>query len=522
MGKAGNALTARLKALGLPGSDWRLALAGGVLFAGAFPPFHLLVPSFVCLIPAVLLIHRGNEATRPVKRQLLQGFYFGFLAHGLVLYWIVLALWHFTSLALLGYVATIFIFALYTGVLFALCGWIERRAHVSLLFSFPVLWTAVEWMISHQGDIRFPWLGLGTSLTHYRVLIQGADIFGARGLTFLLALANVTLAHALLQRRDKRRARLLLGALAAGIVLNGAYGVVRMRTLDMHPAGTLALIQPNVSFDEKWEAGKKDAIVQELLDRTARAVSGNRPDLVVWPEAAVPGYFVARPDWAIRIGRVSRSTGVPIVVGGLDAVRNPPPDSIYATFNAAFFFDSTGLSSFPVYHKKYLVPVTERVPFINPRLFRRFKFFGGFERGKETPVYRTEAGSFGVMICYESAFEELARTYRARGADFLLNITNDAWFGRTSAPYQHAAHLVMRAIETRTGIARAANTGITEFVDPLGRAYHQTGLYVPATVVDTLVTSDTVPPYVKLGDWVGVLSLMLTAALLVHTRWFRR
>jgi apolipoprotein N-acyltransferase len=137
------------------------------------------------------------------------------------------------------------------------------------------------------------------------------------------------------------------------------------------------------------------------------------------------------------------------------------------------------------------------------------------------PVYESPIGRFGVIICYESAFEDLPRKYRAHGANFFVNITNDAWFGRTTAPRQHASHLVLRAIETRMGVARAANSGISEFLDPLGRAYAATKLDEEAIVAAALRTSDVIPLYVRLGDWVGTLVAILTLAgiaLLVKRR----
>src|SRR5690348_14050585 len=126
------------------------------------------------------------------------------------------------------------------------------------------------------------------------------------------------------------------------------------------------------------------------------------------------------------------------------------------------------------------------------------------------------------MICYESAFEALARGYRRTGAEFLVNITNDAWYGRTAGPYQHATHLVMRAIETRAGIARAANDGISELVDPLGHTSIETGLELEASVAARLRTTDVIPLYVRLGDWVGVLVVLATlgfAGVLLVDRW---
>jgi apolipoprotein N-acyltransferase len=148
------------------------------------------------------------------------------------------------------------------------------------------------------------------------------------------------------------------------------------------------------------------------------------------------------------------------------------------------------------------------------------RWSGGFGRGDSLPLFPTSLGRAGVVVCYESAFEDLARRYRGAGADFLVNITNDAWFGRTAAPYQHESHLVLRAIETRMGIARGANDGVSEFVDPLGRATGQSELETRTVVTGPLVTSDVRTLYVQWGDWVGRLAvaavLVMIGGLIVH------
>ena len=245
----------------------------------------------------------------------------------------------------------------------------------------------------------------------------------------------------------------------------------------------------------------------------SRALEARGPlDLLLWPEAAIPGWLAEMPVWDTAFAALAREGRTPILTGGIHAVRS----DVY--YNAAFFYDSTGQwRTYPVYGKHYLVPVVERVPFVPVRLFRSVpglrQWSGGFSPGPTLPVYQTKIGRLGVVICYESAFEELARAYRRAGAAFLVNITNDAWYGRTAGPYQHASHLVLRAIETRAGIARAANDGISEFVDPLGRTYAATGLEVEATVADRLRTSDVIPLYVRLGDWVGTLCVLATLGL---------
>jgi apolipoprotein N-acyltransferase len=271
------------------------------------------------------------------------------------------------------------------------------------------------------------------------------------------------------------------------------------------------LIQPNEGFREKWDPRHADSIVAKLV-RMSRELEARTPTaLVLWPEAAIPGYLFEQPDWGAAIAGLARESGTPIVSGGLHAEFHR--DGSYDYFNAAFYFDSAGRwQAYPVYAKHYLVPIVERVPFVPPR-WLRLKWFGGFGVGRGLPLYRSPLGRFGVVICYESAFEDLSRRYRREGADFLVNITNDAWYGRTAGPYQHATHLVMRAIETRTGIARAANDGISELIDPLGRPYAESALEQEAAVSGPLRTSDVIPLYVRLGDWVGALTVVATLGL---------
>jgi len=493
-------------------ADLVAAAATAVLLFVAYPPVSLVVPSFIALVPFLWRLadrlEPGGPGAGPDGAAKL-GFWTGLLANGLVLYWMVVALWHFTPLSALGYLATILILAAWWAALAWAAVAVQRRTGLPLWAVFPLLWTAVEWLIGHQGEVGFPWLGLGTSLTSVPVLVQWADAAGARGVTLWLAWVNVLVMVALRQRRWKSAA-----AAFATVAVAAAYGVWRERTIALKPVTVVAVVQPNVGYDEKRQRREEDALVLQLLRLTERAESLPGVRLVAWPEAAAEGYFVDHQVWVQWIGSAARRTRVPILAGTLDAQLYP--NGTADVYNAAFFFDSTGSdASWPSYRKKYLVPIVERVPFVNPRWFGNLKWFGGFAHGDRFPVYRFAEGGFGVLICYESAFEDLARLYRARGADFLVNITNDAWFGRTAAPYQHAAHLVMRAIETRMGVARAANTGISEYVDPLGRTYDRTPLEVERVEADTVWTTAGRTLYVRLGDWVGLFSLIGSAALFV-------
>ncbi len=497
--------------------DLCLAAAGAVLVSLSYPPFHLCIPSFVCLVPAVLLIEEGNSDRLPLRRQLEQGLWFGAMVYGLSLYWMVFALWRYTPLSVLGYTGAVLLLSAYSAVFFAICGWIRRATSLPIVVVFPLLWTSQEWVLAHQGDLRFPWLGLGTSLTGFPTLVQVADLVGARGITYLLALANATLAVAWLKRSERRRAILLMTAVVCGVAGAGSYGFVRERLLKTRSLGEVTLLQPNVTFADKWNAGLQDSIVRSLVEMSVLVHNQSDPDLVVWPEGAIPGDVFRRPDWRSWISTFADETGTPLVVGGLHYQSRA--DSTTVRFNSAFLFDSLGrIDTHPVYHKQFLVPVTERVPFL-PDYELNLPWLGSFEAGMGGIVYEIGMGSFGILICYESAFEQLSREYRLKGAEFLVNITNDSWFGHTTAPHQHASHLVMRAIETRLGVVRAANSGITEFVDPLGHVQKRTVLGANTHLTGLVSTSDMITAYARFGDWVGGTSVLVAITLLAYSWW---
>lgn len=512
-----------------------LVVSGAIALTASYPPFPLPFLSFFAITPAVLLIRQAELDGNP-RSAFRWGWWYGLITNALVLYWMIVALWHFTPFSALGYLATIAVLGLLTGVLF----WFVVRMRaalpaVPLWVVLPVAWTALEWLIGHLGDVRFPWLGLGTSLADARVLVQWADIAGARGVTLWLAWCNVVIVEAAIDVREPapsaargtsyvvRRLALVLGTL----VLAFGYGVWRMQTLPVRDVGLIGMVQPSEAFDEKFDPARADSVVGKLLRRSRELLQHTPPPaLIIWPEAAVPDFLWRRPRWEAAMTALARESRIPIFTGVVWAEPGWRGATLDPYYNAAFLIDSTGAwRSNPVYAKHYLVPVTERVPFVPVKVFRAIpglsRWSGGFTPGRIKPTYPTLLGQFGVIVCYESAFEDLPRYYRAHGADFFVNITNDAWFGHTTAPTQHASHLVLRAIETRMGVARAANSGISEFVDPLGRAYDQTRLDADTVVVGTLVTSDVVPLYVKLGDWVGLLVALLTlggAGLLIKRR----
>ena len=494
------------------------ALAGSTLLFGiAFPPFPLLVPAFLCLVPFAVAVARRADQAGTIREAARLGFWFGMLGYAANLYWIAIALSIYTKLAILGYIAALFVLAPVVAVagmsLFAL----RRTTRLPLAMLVPVVWVASEVVLNYMSDLSFPWLPLGLALSRTPVLAQAADLSGVRGLSFLVAAVNGLIADAWLLRGQRAAiAKRLAGALAI-VAATAGYGVWRMRTTELLPLAPVAIVQPNIPQEEKWQAQNQSRIQVILDDLTRKRLALHDAKLIVWPEAALPGFIAEHPEWSSDLRAMSRDARTPILFGTLDIVWHGPDD--YDYYNAAMLVDSMGvLNSQPPYRKSYLVPIVERVPFVNPRWFKSLKYFGGYGRGQNTKPFAVSFGKVGVLICYESIFPQRSREFRREGANLIVNITNDAWFGKSLAPYQHEAHLALRAIENRVGIVRAANTGISGYIDPLGRIEGETQLDVADSRVYNAQTTNVRTLYVRIGDWLGSIALLATVAGLLWAR----
>lgn len=451
----------------------------------------------------------------------------GALYFGLLLYWIAVALVWFTWLAIPAYLGTVLVLAALMSVFaWALHGAVHA-ARVPLWAALPVLWTAAEWFRGHWGDLAFPWLGLGTSLTSYPRLVGIAEVVGSRGVTFWIALVNGLAATLVLHLRAGGRWRRVAVWLALVLAAPPLWGEWRASTLELVPAARVSVVQPNIPEHIKLDREEALDSTMKVLDALMPRVEAGSVDLVIWPEVTLPE-FLAHPRAEAVVERVRAHAArvqAPILVGGLGYEFRE--DGRAVPYNSAFVVTPDGLTPFR-YDKHFLVPFVERVPFLDPVWLPQFQYFGTFGEGREWPLGRAGAARYGVLICYESSFPQASRRYRRAGADFLVNSTNDAWYGRepwyarTTALWQHPAHMVMRAIEHRAGVARAANTGISMFVDPLGRTYEETRLFEATLRTGTVYTTSVATFYAQFGDLVGNGSFVLAALLVLWVRVRRR
>ncbi len=526
--------------------DRLVPAVSAVLLASAFPPFHFLIPSFVGLVPlAVWIVDRGGpgdaaDAASGPGDAFKGGAWFGFLYFGLLFHWIALALIWFTWWAIPAYLAVVAALAVCAGAF----GWALHRmvcrGGVPLWLALPLAWTALEWLRAHApGGVALPWLGLGTSLTGYPELVGFAELVGARGITFWLALLNGLVAEAVLSARGEQGPRrawpwavrwAVRWAVTFTVVLAvpAWWGYRRAVALPVRSVGEVVVVQPNVAQPVRLDPASTIDSTLAALSRLAPGAAGEdapeglgepAPELVIWPEATILARIEADDELLMRVEGAARRWGAPVLFGAIGQGTEGTHGSV--PFNSAYLTAADGTLSDFRYDKHRLVPLVERVPFVPVAWVASRQVFGQYGRGSDWPLGQTRSGvRFGTLICVESAFASHVRQFRLAGADILVNITNDAWFGRqpwysrTGALWQHPAHLVMRAIENRVGVARAANTGISLFVDPRGRIHDQTELFNPAVRAATLHTSDVTTLYTRTGDIVGPLSVVLTLLLL--------
>lgn len=504
----------------------------GVLLGVAHPPFRLLFPSFVALVPFIVWHERLPATPEGARQARIGGFFLGLVFYTILFYWLLVALIYYTKWAIPAFLGPVLILSWFLAGMSGAIHQVRRRLGWGAWLVFPVFWTGNEWFRAHLADVAFPWMQFGDSLAYYPQIAGAADLVGSRGLTFWLVAVNTLIAVAWLSRTgglsEKSRRGRLTAALTLAVVLLApiAYSVYRWNTLELRPVARVGVIQPNVP--QHVRVGDQAGAARLAIESTETLVEPWRAaaedlDLVLLPESALPVYLDPAPSvgyggapglerWADNLAETLDADLVygAIGVNDLDGVA-------YEYFNSAFL-TRPGVGRVGRYDKRFLVPVVERVPFLSPSLFADLTYFGGFGVGAWAAPFelsgRYGEASYGVMICYESIFSPLSRHYRRNGADFLVNVTNDAWFGRdewwsrSSALWQHPAHLVMRAMEARMGVARSANTGVSELVDPLGRVSQVTPLFEPAAFIGDVMTTDGLTVYVRFGDVVGWLSVL--------------
>lgn len=496
-----------------------LALGSGILLSLSFPLFDLWPLAWVSFVPLFWLTERAKG-----KKAFLFGWAHGAGFYLASLYWIAPTVSNYSNVPL---PLSIFIcillgcvLGLYTGAFASVVSLLRRRG-ISLLLSAAPAWVGLEWLRSFF-LIGFPWASLGYSQYLNRSLIQFSEVTGVYGVSAVIVFANAVVFALARAWREKTRAPYGAVFLLAGVVFGLClWGNARARRVS-GPEGhweTVGVVQGNIAQDQKWDPAFQSETLGRYLALTEKAVR-NGARLVVWPETAVPFFFQSDPRRGEMI-RIARENGVPLLFGSPAFREN---GGVLHLLNRAYLISPEGnVTGF--YDKVVLVPFGEYVPFqrLIPFVRKLVVGIGDFQAGSDAVVLPVGASArVGVLICYEGIFPELSREFVRRGADILVNITNDAWFGRTSAPAQHLSMLTFRAIENRVSIVRAANTGFSGFIGRDGRILERTELFTEAVRTASINWTRWKTLYTEWGDLFAQVCFGLTVLLLGYAAVFRR
>lgn len=444
------------------------------------------------------------------------------------IYWLI----HVT---LPGMIGVALFYALYFGLFGFALSYALRITHYGLLFFIPAVWVAIEWLRSNLLS-GFGWALLGYSQSSALPVIQISDITGVYGTSFLVMLVNAAIFITIKDMKAKRTRTIPCLAVAVLVFyVSVAYGTVRMKNIFTGEQLKVSVIQGNIPQDEKWDPAFSGKILDKY-ERLTKEAAKDKPDLIVWPEASVPGFLEMERALLDRMRALAISAGTHILVGA------PREEDSYARlYNSAILFSEEG-RVVDTYDKMHLVPFGEYVPFKKLLSFVQ-KFaktaIGDFSPGKEYKVFKffierkmsdkettwklLKKAKFSSLICFEDIFPDLTRRFVKNGAVFLVNITNDAWFGKTSAPYQHMQCSVFRAVENRVNVIRAANTGISCFIDQKGRVTGmvESGgqpLFVDGFKTSEITLTQTRTFYTVYGDIFAYLCMLYAGLYL----WFKR
>jgi len=528
-----------------------LALSTGILFGCSFPPIPLGPLACIALVPLLLL----TERLRSHRSRFLYSYLSFFVASCIALYWVggfthakdpflmlaggLLLLWEplFFSVIVLSYFFVRRSFGLNAG-----------------LVALPFIWISFEWLYA-LGEFAFPWLTLGNTQTYQLAKIQFAELTGVYGISFWLVILNV-LFFFLLTGAMRKKEEL---SLKTNLAVTGAIAVVYLlpnfysMTIDENrfsssglPPLTVGIVQPNVDPWAKWDDSKTIAGREQQIGEFLRMTGEQKKagvQMSVWPETAILFDLPAMTGEREKVRHVLDSLDISLTSGyiGYKYYENgiaPAASSVirgtnihYDSYNSILYFEPKH-DRIQSYEKMRLVPFAERIPYAGSISFliEPLRWGVGISNwgiGRDSTVFDDSVrhAKFLAMVCYESIFPEFVSAFVKKGAQFLVFITNDSWWGNTSGARQHCQYAVLRAVENRRWVVRCANGGISCFIDPLGRMYQATQMYTRASITGSIIPRSELTFYAKHGDWLpriaGIVSGLFIAGSVIQFIFFR-
>jgi apolipoprotein N-acyltransferase len=500
--------------------DYLLALLSGALLALSFPRYGHPALGWIALVPLFIALsgsvgRPGRAPGQPARRAFALGLVTGTTYFIGTVYWTATVVQEFGGLAMPVAIVAMLLLAIYLGLFPAVAALITARliarAGASGLLLAAAPWVATEFFRGYLFG-GFPWVPLGNSQVTVLPIAQLASVLGVYGVSGLVAFVSSVITYALL---TTGRRRINAVACAALVVFGiGAWGASRMRTGTLTSEGDpirVGLVQGNIAQDDKWDPAQARRIFTTHVAMT-REAARKGAQYVLWPESSTPFMFEEDPTGAAAIRELTRELGVPILFGSDQLVRGTPPQ----LYNAAFQVTAEGKTA-AVYRKIHLVPFGEFIPlkswlyFVSPLV----ESLAEFAPGSSMVMLPIGSHMASTAICYEVVYPSLVRQAVEAGSELLTTITNDGWYGHSSAPYQHFTLAAMRSIEQGRYLARAANTGISGIVDPYGRVVAQSAIFEQVTIVEEVRFLSRRTIYSVIGDAIAYVAIALTASALI-------
>lgn len=497
------------------------AALSGFLLIFAFPTFDLYPLAWVAFVPLLVSLRDKKP-----KEAFISGVITGIFYFFGTLYWIYHSITYYGSLPLPVSVGLVLLLCLYLSLypgLFALIFSLKiKTSRLPALLLAPVFWVTLEFIRSYALT-GFPWSSIGYSQYRFLYGIQFADITGIYGVSFIVLAVNGAVADLFIAKRRRAEMPLfpmthtLAGYVVFFVVLLFIFGYGYWRIHQERPGASLraSIIQGNIEQAKKWAPAYQEEVAGIYRELSAAAAASS-PSLIIWPETAVPFYFgydAARSDDLVAFQRRLNSY---LLFGSVMVKRPPSPGNPALLTNSAVLLDRGGNISY-IYDKIHLVPFGEYVPLRSILFFvdKLVAGIGDYEPGDKVIKANTAFGSFATFVCYEIIFPGLVRKFYSRDGDFIVTITNDAWFGRTTGPYQHFSMAVFRAIENRKPVVRAANTGISGYIDSSGRILRVTPLFEKRVETVDIKTDKSRSFYSRYGDIFSYLCIVALLLLLL-------
>jgi len=472
-----------------------LPILSGILIILSQPPVSLFPLAFIALIPLMYALGKYTY-----RHQFIPGFITGVVSYLGLIYWVVVAMNRYggidvftSSLILLLFVLYL---SIYSGFFSTAVSKMDTRLSVPAYLSAPIVWVLLEYLrgIALTG---FPWSFLAHSQHNFLSFIQVASITGTYFISFLIVSISCIVYFVATGKSISKVYVTIICIMAAGSIV---YGMIRLHE-PREEKLTTAIIQGNIRQDVKWDEAFKIKTIQIYYQNTIQGASN--VDFVVWPETALPLVF----NDEIYVNQHIK--GLPVLVNSPLLFGTIWKDRNRRLYNSSYVLGKNGDVS-GIYNKAHLVPFGEYTPLVHylPFLEKITAQGVGFASGEGHDPITTDIGRVGILICYEGVFPYITNMTVAKGAQFLVNLTNDAWYERTSAPYQHLAFYVFRAVETDRYVLRAANTGISAIIDPRGRITARTPIFEEQVLKGNFALRNNLTLYVRYGDYFILLSFL--------------